>query len=98
MRTYSIGALLLDIDDPLVVLGQTTRPLIAPGPDDQDGYVPNVVYSCGSLRHGDHLVVPLGIADSRIGFATLSIPAVLTVLLDGGDGTRSKLEEDTDHA
>ena len=42
-----------------VVIGQTTRPLIAPRPDDQDGYVPNVVYSCGSLRHGDHLVVPL---------------------------------------
>jgi predicted GH43/DUF377 family glycosyl hydrolase len=97
MRTYSIGALLLDIDDPTVVIGQTTRPLIAPRPDDQDGYVPNVVYSCGSLRHGDHLVVPFGIADSRIGFATLSIPALLTILLDGADSTRSTTQEDTDH-
>ena len=98
MRTYSIGALLLDIDDPNVVVGQTTRPLIAPLPDDQDGYVPNVVYSCGSLRHGDHLVVPFGIADSRIGFATLSIPALLAVLLDGADGPPSTIQEDTDHA
>jgi predicted GH43/DUF377 family glycosyl hydrolase len=98
MRTYSIGALLLDIDDPTVVIGQTTRPLIAPRPDDQDGYVPNVVYSCGSLRHGDHLVVPLGIADSRIGFATLSIPAVVTVLLDGVARTRSTTQEVTHHA
>lgn len=81
MRTYSIGALLLDLDDPTVVLAQTARPLIAPGVEDQDGYVPNVVYSCGSLRHGDHLVVPLGIADSRIGFATLSITALVSVLL-----------------
>ncbi len=98
MRTYSIGALLLDIDDPSVVLGQTTRPLIAPRPDERDGYVPNVVYSCGAIRHGDHLVVPLGIADSRVGFATLSISAVLAVLLDGADVPRSMTQEDTDHA
>ena len=98
MRTYSIGALLLDIDDPTVVIGQTTRPLIAPRPADQDGYVPNVVYSCGSLRHGDHLVVPLGIADCRIGFATLSIAAVLALLLDGAATTPSTPQEDTDDA
>ena len=85
MRTYSIGALLLDIDDPSTVIGQTAQPLIAPGPDDRNGYVPNVVYSCGALRHGNHLVVPLGIADSRIGFATLSIPAVLAAMVDGMD-------------
>ena len=98
MRTYSIGALLLDLDDPTVVIGHTTGPLIAPQPDEQDGYVPNVVYSCGALRHGDHLVVPLGIADSRIGFATLSISAVLTVLLDGADRTPSIDQEASNHA
>ena len=85
MRTYSIGALLLDIDDPSSVIGHTAQPLIIPGPDDRNGYVPNVVYSCGALRHGNHLVVPLGIADSRIGFATLSIPAVLAAMVDGVD-------------
>ena len=84
MRTYSIGALLLDLDDPTVVLGQTAQPLITPAPDEQDGYVPNVVYSCGAVRHGEHLVVPFGIADHRIGFATLSISEILAAMLGGG--------------
>ena len=77
MRTYSIGALLLDLDDPTVVLGQVEHPLITPQPDEQDGYVPNVVYSCGALRHHDTIVVPFGIADARIGFASLTIADVL---------------------
>jgi len=77
MRTYSIGAVLLDLDDPTVVIGQTEEPLLAPRPDEQDGYVPNVVYSCGGLRHGETILLPYGIADSRIGFATLSIAGVL---------------------
>jgi len=77
MRTYSIGALLLDLDDPSVVIGQTAEPLITPHPDERDGYVPNVVYSCGALRHGELVLVPLGIADSRIGFATFAIADAL---------------------
>ncbi|MEO6121918.1 MAG: glycoside hydrolase family 130 protein, partial [Acidimicrobiales bacterium] len=52
MRTYSIGALLLDIDDPTKILGQLRQPLLSPGPDEQNGYVPNVVYCCGALVHG----------------------------------------------
>ena len=58
MRTYSIGALLLDIDDPSSSSARPRDRSSRRGPDDQDGYVPNVVYSCGALRHGDHLVVP----------------------------------------
>jgi predicted GH43/DUF377 family glycosyl hydrolase len=77
MRTYSIGALLLDLDDPSLVIAQTVEPLLRPSADDQDGYVPNVVYSCGALRHGDRLFVPFGIADCRIGFATVSIVGLL---------------------
>ena len=88
MRTYSIGALLLDLDDPTVVIGQTAQPLITPGPDDQNGYVPNVVYSCGAVRHEDRVVVPLGIADCRIGFATLTIADVLAAM--GGGATRAQ--------
>jgi predicted GH43/DUF377 family glycosyl hydrolase len=76
-RTYSIGAMLLALDDPSVVLGRTRLPLLTPQPDEQDGYVPNVVYTCGALRHGDVLLVPFGIADSSIGFATCSITAIL---------------------
>ncbi|MGQ0616867.1 MAG: glycoside hydrolase family 130 protein [Acidimicrobiia bacterium] len=71
MRTYSMGALLLDLDDPCQVIGQLASPLLAPSADEQDGYVPNVVYSCGALMHGGTLVIPYGIADASIGFATV---------------------------
>jgi predicted GH43/DUF377 family glycosyl hydrolase len=76
-RTYSIGAMLLALDDPSVVLGRMRQPLLTPQPDEQDGYVPNVVYTCGALRHGDALLVPFGIADSSIGFARCSIAEIL---------------------
>ncbi|HUG84980.1 MAG TPA: glycoside hydrolase family 130 protein, partial [Euzebya sp.] len=69
MRTYRIGALLLDLDDPTVVLGQLREPLLEPAVDEQDGYVPNVVYSCGALVHADTLVLPYGIGDAAIGIA-----------------------------
>ena len=72
MRTYSIGALLLDLDDPTVVIGHLREPLLSPTPDEQDGYVPNVVYSCGGVLHRDTLVIPYGIADTRIRIATVS--------------------------
>ena len=80
MRTYSIGALLLDLDDPSRILGQTREPLITPVPDERDGYVPNVVYSCGALVHADTLVVPYGIGDSAIGIASVALPELLDAL------------------
>lgn len=81
MRTYSIGAMLLDIDDPSVVLGTLDQPLLSPIEDERDGYVPNVVYSCGSMRHQDTLVLPFGIADNHVGVATASISEVLSHLI-----------------
>ena len=72
MRTYSIGAILLDLDDPTQIIGQLREPLLSPGPDEQDGYVPNVVYSCGALLHAGTLVLPYGIGDSAIGVATVA--------------------------
>ncbi len=77
MRTYSIGACLLDLDDPTRMIGELAQPLLSPGPDEQDGYVPNVVYSCGAVRHGPNLVIPYGIGDASIGFATANIDDVL---------------------
>jgi predicted GH43/DUF377 family glycosyl hydrolase len=77
MRTYNIGAILLDLEDPTRIIGQLREPLLSPTPDEQDGYVPNVVYSCGSLVHADTLVLPYGIGDSAIGVATLSLPMLL---------------------
>ena len=72
MRTYSIGAILLDLEDPTQVIGRLREPLLSPAPDEQNGYVPNVVYSCGALLHAGTLAIPYGIGDSAIGVATVS--------------------------
>ena len=80
MRTYSIGAILLDLDDPTRVLGRLREPLLSPAPDEQDGYVPNVVYSCGALVHADTLVLPYGIGDAAVGIATVPLPRLLAAL------------------
>ena len=80
MRTYSIGAVLLDLDDPSRIIGRLRRPLLTPAPDEQNGYVPNVVYSCGALVHAETLVIPYGISDAAIGFATVAMPKLLEAL------------------
>jgi predicted GH43/DUF377 family glycosyl hydrolase len=77
MRTYVMGAWLLDLDDPTCLIGRLSEPLLEPAPDEQDGYVPNVVYSCGALAHGDRLVIPYGIGDASIGFASASISEIV---------------------
>ncbi|PKP93650.1 MAG: glycosidase [Alphaproteobacteria bacterium HGW-Alphaproteobacteria-16] len=80
MRKYSIGAVLLDKDDPSKVLGRTSEPILAAASEDREGYVPNVVYSCGALRHGDKLFIPYGVADSSVAFAFVSIKSLLGVM------------------
>ena len=80
MRTYRIGAILLDLDDPTRILGQLREPLLSPAADEQDGYVPNVVYSCGGLAHGGILVLPYGIGDAAIGVATVPLGELLAQL------------------
>jgi len=77
MRKYAIGAALLDRDDPSKVLARSETPILAAKDQDRSGYVPNVVYSCGAMRHGDSLFIPYGIADSSIGFAFVSITELL---------------------
>ncbi len=80
MRTYNIGAVLLDLEDPTRIIGQLREPLLSPTPDEQDGYVPNVVYSCGGLLHSGTLVLPYGIGDSSIGVATIPLDELLAAL------------------
>jgi predicted GH43/DUF377 family glycosyl hydrolase len=77
MRKYCIGAFLLDRDDPSKVIGRLPEPLIKPNANERDGYVPNVVYSCGSLVHGGQLVIPYGISDYATTFATIPLDQVL---------------------
>ena len=80
MRRYSIWAVLLDLDDPSKVIGRLDEPILAPDEHERDGYVPNVLYTCGSMIHGDTLILPYGIADQRCRVATISIPELLTRL------------------
>jgi predicted GH43/DUF377 family glycosyl hydrolase len=80
MRRYCIGASLLDRDDPTKLIGRLDEPLLTPGPDERMGYVPNVVYSCGSLVHNGLLVIPYGISDAATGFATVPLDDLLARL------------------
>ncbi|HEV2253420.1 MAG TPA: glycoside hydrolase family 130 protein [Streptosporangiaceae bacterium] len=80
MRVYVIGALLLDLDDPTRVVGCSRTPLLSPGRDEQDGYVPNVVYSCGAFLHDGLVWIPYGIDDCRIGVAYAPLGELLADL------------------
>lgn len=80
MRTYGIGAILLDLDDPTTVIGVLREPLLVPNESERDGYVPNVVYSCGALVHRDVLVLPYGCSDSAVRFAFVDLPPLLELL------------------
>lgn len=80
MRRYSIGVMLLDRDDPSKVLGQLSEPLLEPADDERNGYVPNVVYSCGSILHRNTIVIPYGFSDWRIRFATVDVADVMSRL------------------
>lgn len=84
MRRYSIGASLLDIDDPSIEIGRLRDPLIVPNPDEREGYVPNVVYSCGSVIHNGELILPYGLSDHSSGFATVNLKMLLDRLNSGG--------------
>jgi len=77
MRKYSIGAFLLDLQDPGKVIGRLAEPLLEPNANEREGYVPNVVYSCGGLLHGRELIVPYAMADYASTFATVALEDVL---------------------
>ncbi len=81
MRRYCIGADLLDLDDPTKVIAHAVKPLICPNEREREGYVPNVVYSCGALLHNDRLVIPYAMADSASSFITISMRELLDYLL-----------------
>ena len=80
MRKYCIGAVLLDRDDPSRVIGRLSEPLLDPAPDEREGYVPNVVYSCGSLIHGKNLILPYAISDTSTRFAVMPLDCLLEAL------------------
>ena len=80
VRRYSIGAVLLDKANPAKVLARSQEPLVRPEPSDREGYVPNVVYTCGAMRHKERIILPYAVSDTFCTFATMKIAALLESL------------------
>jgi predicted GH43/DUF377 family glycosyl hydrolase len=80
VRKYSIGAALLDKADPSKVLGRSREPLVRPEPSEREGYVPNVVYTCGAMRHNDLIILPYAVSDTFSNFATIKIAALMQAM------------------
>jgi predicted GH43/DUF377 family glycosyl hydrolase len=80
VREYCIGAALLDLEDPSRVIGRLRHPLLRAADDERDGYVPNVVYSCGGLIHGNQLWLPYAVSDRATRLARVPLPALLEAL------------------
>lgn len=80
MRKYSIGAFLLDREEPSRVIGRLRHPLLSPDETEREGYVPNVVYSCGALVHAGLLILPYAMSDSASSFATVSLADLLAAM------------------
>jgi len=80
VRKYSIGAALLDKRDPSKVLARSREPLLRPEPSEREGYVPNVVYTCGAMRHNDQIILPYAVSDTFSNFATIKISALMQAM------------------
>ena len=80
MRKYCLGAFLLDLNDPTRVIGRLREPLLCPNESEREGYVPNVVYTCGALLHGRELIIPYAMSDSASSFATVSLDELLAAM------------------
>ena len=80
MREYAIGAVLLDKEDPSIVLRRTRAPILGAGEGEREGYVPNVVYTCGAMKHGGNIFMPYGVADSSVAFAFVPVPELLALM------------------
>jgi predicted GH43/DUF377 family glycosyl hydrolase len=82
VRKYAIGAVLLDKKDPSKVLARSSEPLVRPDPAEREGYVPNVVYTCGGMRHSDQIILPYAVSDTFSNFATIKIDDLKKAIAD----------------
>jgi predicted GH43/DUF377 family glycosyl hydrolase len=90
MREYTLGASLLDIDNPEIVIGRLTQPLMMPNESEREGYVPNVIYSCGSMVHNEDLILPYAMSDYSSTYATINLRELLDVLKASGELDKNK--------
>ena len=81
-KEYSIGAFLLDKDDPSIVIGRLEEPLLNPNENEREGYVPNVVYSCGGAIHGNELIIPYALSDHASSIAKVDLNELLNKLTE----------------
>lgn len=86
MREYTLGASLFSLENPEIEIGRLSEPLMVPIESEREGYVPNVIYSCGSIIHKDELVIPYAMSDQSSSYATVNLKELLTVLKDSGKG------------
>ena len=84
MREYSLGASLYELDNPEIEIGRLSSPLMVPNETEREGYVPNVIYSCGSMVHNNELVIPYAMSDHSSTYATVDLRELLDVLKGSG--------------
>jgi predicted GH43/DUF377 family glycosyl hydrolase len=84
MRRYCLSASLLKLDDPSIEIGRLKEPLLVPNQDEREGYVPNVVYSCGGIINNGKLILPYGLSDYASSFATVELNALLDKVISDG--------------
>ncbi|HTE00033.1 MAG TPA: glycoside hydrolase family 130 protein [Mucilaginibacter sp.] len=81
MRRYVLGASLLKLDDPTIEIGRLNEPLLIPNSEEREGYVPNVLYSCGAIVHNNKLIIPYGVSDSSTAFAEVDLKDLINKLI-----------------
>lgn len=81
MRKYSIGAILVDLEDPSKVIGELKVPLVQSHGNEREGYVPNVIYTCGALLHRDRLILPFGVCDTATTMVSIDLADLLSTLV-----------------
>ncbi|GAB1462177.1 hypothetical protein MASR2M52_01510 [Pedobacter sp.] len=86
-RRYCLGASLLDLHDPSIEIGRLHEPLLMPKPDEREGHVPNVLYSCGSIIHNNELIIPYGLCDYCFSFATVNLAHLLEKIMETNNGS-----------
>ena len=91
MRRYVLGASLFDLDDPTIEIGRLDEPLLIPNSDEREGYVPNVLYSCGSIIHNGKLIIPYGVSDTSTAFAEVDLEELITKMKE--DSAKQQLAE-----